>query len=204
MQERYSKLDKSTNALNTSSNSGVSGGGSSSIAVMSKKSHALRRVLFQSKCTLKSHLDSVRGLHFGPQALASAAEDCTVRLWDVNKFSNIKDAEGVLNFEPYVTLRGHLSPIMSMSGPEGGSSNLQDENVLITGSKNGVLKIWAVPSTDQVNFFGPGQDKNYCIQSWEGAHDTEAIWDIRLHQRESIFLSSGSDSTVALWSLPST
>lgn len=65
MQERYSKLDKSGNALNTSSNSAISGGASSSV-MMSKKSHAIRKVLFQSKCTLKSHLDSIRGIHFMP------------------------------------------------------------------------------------------------------------------------------------------
>jgi hypothetical protein len=63
MQDRYSKLEKSSNALNTSSNSVISAGASSS-AMMSKKSHAVRKVLFQSKCTLKSHLDSIRGLHF--------------------------------------------------------------------------------------------------------------------------------------------
>lgn len=54
-------------------------------------------------------------------SLVTASEDCTVKVWDVNKFSNIKDVEGVLNFEPYVTLRGHLSPILSMSGTESDS-----------------------------------------------------------------------------------
>lgn len=56
MQERFSKIEKSGgNPLNTSSNSAISGG---------KKSHQVRKVLFQSKCTLKSHFDSIRGLHF--------------------------------------------------------------------------------------------------------------------------------------------
>lgn len=146
MQERYSKLDKSGNALNTSSNSAFSGGTSSS-AFLSKKSHAIRKVLFQSKCTLKSHLDGVRGLHFVPaqNALATASEDCTIKLWDVNKFCSIKDVEGVLNFEPYITMRGHLSPIMSLSGSDSDGC-LSMQNLLISGSRNGTLKIWKVPT----------------------------------------------------------
>jgi hypothetical protein len=45
IQDRYSKLDKSSNALNTSANSAISGGASSSVG-LGKKSHALRKVLF--------------------------------------------------------------------------------------------------------------------------------------------------------------
>ena len=79
MQEKYSKLDRQGNLLNISSNSAISGG---------KKSHHSRKVLFSSKCTLKSHFDSIRGLHFLPSsnALASASEDCTIKIWDVSKF----------------------------------------------------------------------------------------------------------------------
>ena len=119
MQDRTSKLDRSSNALNTSANSAISGGAGSSVA-MSKKSHAIRKVLFQSKCTLKSHLDSVRGIHFVPSfnSLVTASEDCSIKVWDVNKFSNIRDEEGMLNFEPYITMRGHVSPVISICGAD--------------------------------------------------------------------------------------
>jgi len=77
--------------------------------------------------------------------MATASEDCTIRIWDVAKFSNIKDAEGMLNFEPYATLRGHLSPILSLSGGDS-ESNPALQNLIISGSSNGVIKLWKTPS----------------------------------------------------------
>jgi len=37
------------------------------------------------------------------------------------------------------------------------------------------------------------------MQSWDGSHSNEAIWDLKLHPYESIFLSLGSDLSVNLW-----
>jgi WD40 repeat protein len=63
-------------------------------------------------------MDSIRALHFIPNinALISASEDCTIKIWDTSKFSNFKDIEGVPNFEPYLTFRGHFDPILSLAG----------------------------------------------------------------------------------------
>ena len=81
-------------------------------------SAGVRRLMFNNKCSLKSHMDSIRGIHFlsNMNSLVSASEDCTVKVWDANKFSSLKEIEGVINFEPYLTLRGHLEPIVSMAG----------------------------------------------------------------------------------------
>ena len=70
-------------------------------------------------------MDSIRGLHFIPSinGLVSASEDCTLKVWDVSKFSSLKEIEGVINFEPYLTLRGHLEPILSLSGRSSNSNN---------------------------------------------------------------------------------
>jgi len=67
--------------LNVSANSVRSGG-------LNKKPQPERKVLFQSKCTMKSHFDTIRGLHFTPSgdSLVSASEDTTLKLWDVKKF----------------------------------------------------------------------------------------------------------------------
>jgi len=74
--------------------------------------------MFANKCSLKSHMDSIRGIHFinSINGLVSASEDCTLKVWDASKFSSLKDIEGVINFEPYITLRGHLEPIISLAG----------------------------------------------------------------------------------------
>jgi hypothetical protein len=40
-------------------------------------------------------------------SLVSASEDCTLKIWDVSKFCNLKDVDGIINFEPYLTMRGH-------------------------------------------------------------------------------------------------
>lgn len=87
----------------------------------------------------------------------SASEDCTLKVWDVNKFCSLKDVEGVINFEPYLTMRGHLSPIMSMCGSDL-QTNPALENIVITGSNSGVLKIWKVPEVSAINLYGPNSD----------------------------------------------
>lgn len=53
----------------------------------------------------------------------------------------------MLNFEPYVTMRGNVSPIMSICGAESHNDpNIQ--NLLISGSIDGVIKIWRVPAVN--------------------------------------------------------
>lgn len=99
-------------------------------------------MVFNNKCSLKSHIDSIRGLQFLPNinGLVSSSEDCTLKVWDVSKFSTLKDVEGVVNFEPYLTLRGHREPIMCLSGRNnnehtinnGGTSYL--DNIVLSGS----------------------------------------------------------------------
>ncbi|MFS8159512.1 MAG: hypothetical protein ACMG6E_04735 [Candidatus Roizmanbacteria bacterium] len=97
---------------------------------------------FNNKCSLKSHIDSIRGLHFLPSinGLVSASEDCTLKVWDVTKFATLKDVEGVVNFEPYLTLRGHREPIMCISGRNSYSHSMNNvgtsylDNIVLSGS----------------------------------------------------------------------
>lgn len=80
-------------------------------------------------------MDSIRGLQFisAINALVSASEDCTLKVWDVNKFNNLKDIEGIVNYEPYLTLRGHETPILSCSGITT-HTNAYLENIVVSGS----------------------------------------------------------------------
>lgn len=40
-------------------------------------------------------MDGIRGLHFIPSlnTLVSASEDCTIKIWDANKFNSLKDID---------------------------------------------------------------------------------------------------------------
>jgi len=66
-------------------------------------------------------VDGVRGLHFiqGIDALVSASEDCTLKVWDLSRFttqSSQTPQNCNMDIDPYMTLRGHTSPIMAMVG----------------------------------------------------------------------------------------
>jgi WD40 repeat protein len=124
-----------------------------------------------------------------------------MKLWDVSKFCTLKNVEGVLNFEPYLTMRGHLSPILSLAGTDL-YTNPNMESLIITGSHNGTLKMWKVPPVNQVDQYGANSDHSHCLQTWDQAHERESIWDIRLHPYENIFLSVGSDNSTGLWLIP--
>ena len=65
-------------------------------------------------------MDGVRGLHFIKRmdALVSASEDCTLKVWDLSRFTTQENNQipQSAEIEPYVTLRGHTGPIMAMCG----------------------------------------------------------------------------------------
>ena len=107
-------------------------------------------------------------------------------------FSNLKDLEMTNCFEPYITLRGHSKPILSLTGSDS-ESNYALQNIMISGSSNGQIRMWKTPNCSEVNGLGENSDSNFCVQAWNKTHDGEAIWDLQMHQSESIFLSLGSN-----------
>ena len=132
-------------------------------------------------------------------SLVSASEDGTIKVWDATKFSNYKDllSEGNLpNYEPYVNLRGHSTPIFALSGRE-------DGGLVISGGKNGKIKAWMIPPASQfVDPYGTNKDQSFCIASWDSAHSNQPVWDLKIHPYENIFLSVGADNSIGLWQIP--
>ena len=118
------------------------------------------------KFTLKSHMDSVRGAHILPgDTLATVSEDCMVKLWSLSNIeSRYTKSNG--NFEPYMTLRGHTGPLLSVTGlSDDRKSN--NRNLLFTAGDEGCIRVWNVPSISDVNQYGDTYDgKNYCIGVW--------------------------------------
>lgn len=105
------------------------------------------------------HLDSVRGVQFigSLDCMASVSEDCTVKLWDVKLMhKNMEDGFGKgIEFkgDPYYTLRGHTGPLFKITG-----STINDR-IIYTAGNEGVVRIWNVPDLEDVDVYGPEQDK---------------------------------------------
>ena len=141
--------------------------------------------LWSPRLSLKSHLDGVRGLHFVSQnILASASEDCTVKLWDCSLFETESECS-----ESYLTLRGHAGPVLSIDGGQG---------LVFTGDTQGIIRSWAVPSPQEVEAYA--DFKNYCTGRWK-AH-SDCVWSIRYNAQDHAIISASSDNTVKLWKLP--
>jgi WD40 repeat protein len=93
--------------------------------------------------------------------MVSASEDCTVKIWDLATLADPSHTSSLQDLEPYLTLRGHTGPIMSI-----GASNQELENqaqtevssLLYSGGINGSIHLWGVPGSHQVKPYGPVND----------------------------------------------
>lgn len=154
------------------------------VAVAEKNSQEVLGEM-QEKYVLKSHFDIVRGLHFIPsmETLASISEDCLVKLWNLNDLdTKYQEQDG--NLEPYITLRGHTGPLLSVTG-----SISENDRLLFTAGTEGCIRVWNLPAPSEVNFYGDTQEgKNYCIGTWQvGEEDVQ--WDIKHHPFQDLLLS---------------
>lgn len=76
------------------------------------------------------------------------------------------------------------------------------DQIVLSGSQNGVIKAWKIPHYSQIEPFGPNKDCSYNFATWENLHDNETIWDIRVHETENIFISVGADASISLCQVP--
>ena len=76
------------------------------------------------------------------------------------KFCNYKELQASENFEPYLTLRGHSTSIMTLAGRDTNPLiNGNQEGIVISGSKNGQIKAWSIPNSSYfVDTFGANKD----------------------------------------------
>lgn len=98
----------------------------------------------EPKMSLRSHFDMVRGLYVTPspdRIVASISEDCMIKLWSLpDLHQKYEDKKG--NVEPYVTLRGHTGPLLSITG--------RNETIFTAGIE-GYIKKWSIPKVSDVN-----------------------------------------------------
>lgn len=101
-------------------------------------------------------MDGIRGLHYNTHlnVLVSASEDATVKLWDTNKITSHKDVDvNNYHFEPYMTLRGNVDPILTMAGTSQ-NNNQCTEHLVLTGSIKGSIKAFRVVGPEKVDPYG--------------------------------------------------
>lgn len=63
--------------------------------------------------------------------------------------------------EPYITLRGHTGPILTLGAAMEQGSNVHQANIdsmLFSGGVNGNIHIWRVPESRQVQPYGAVMD----------------------------------------------
>jgi len=130
---------------------------------------------FKSVCSLKSHMDAVRGLQFMPDSMTmvSASEDCSVKIWDLSVLSDPKHTGSLQELEPYLSLRGHTGPIMSIGAATQSNNSKESEvsSLLYSGGINGSIHLWKVPPSHQIKPYGPANDSQFRIAAWEQAHE---------------------------------
>ncbi|OMJ90507.1 hypothetical protein SteCoe_7094 [Stentor coeruleus] len=146
---------------------------------------------WELKLALKSHMDSVRSLHFSHKEgiLASASEDCLIKLWDISQYETLTENT---QCEAYCSLRGHKKPILTITG-----NSIGEEQLLYSAGEEGDIHVWELLPPKLVNSYGPSPDKNYCVGVWSS--HSETIWDLKHHPVDGLILSSSADGMVKLW-----
>lgn len=81
-----------------------------------------------------------------------------MKLWSLKGLQQqYNETEG--NCEPYLTIRGHTGPLFSVAGPHN-----THEKVIFTAGSEAVIRVFNLPSINQVNQYGDTFDgKSYCI-----------------------------------------
>jgi striatin 1/3/4 len=147
-------------------------------------------------------MDSVRGAHFiaGSETLATVSEDCMVKLWAVDDELEHRYIKSDGNLEPYMTLRGHTGPLLSVTGPGQSRKSQKNSNLLFTAGDEGCIRVWDVPTISEVNQYGDTKDgKNYCVGVWSDENSREAIWDLQYHAFQDLLLSISANTSVLIW-----
>ncbi|EGR31914.1 hypothetical protein IMG5_099940 [Ichthyophthirius multifiliis] len=159
---------------------------------------------------LRSHFDGVRDCYFTKNnTLVTVSEDCMVKLWDTRQFQSSNEET---HLEPFYTLREHTGHLYAISGLSQEICSEKQSQIVFTSGSEGIIKVWDIPQSEDVDTYGPTENKNYCVGSWSS--NEEPIWQILGHpfevknrkiqykkkQKKQILVVS-ADGTVKLWEI---
>uniref|UniRef100_A0A6A7FRL8 Striatin-3-like n=4 Tax=Amphipoda TaxID=6821 RepID=A0A6A7FRL8_9CRUS len=148
------------------------------------------RKTWTAKYTLRSHFDGVRSLCFHPteQALITASEDATLKLWNLQKTVPAKKSLS-LDVEPVYTFRGHMGPVLCLAITGDGEK-------CFSAGLDGNIRIWNVPSIN----VDPYDSYESSVELGSMIGHEDSVWGLSCHPHRSQLLSCSSDNTVRLWS----
>ncbi|XP_070334155.1 striatin-3 isoform X2 [Odocoileus virginianus] len=148
------------------------------------------RKTWNPKYTLRSHFDGVRALAFHPvePVLATASEDHTLKLWNLQKTVPAKKSAS-LDVEPIYTFRAHIGPVLSLAISSNGEQ-------CFSGGTDATIQWWNMPSpnVDPYDTYEP----NVLAGTLVG--HTDAVWGLAYSGIKNQLLSCSADGTVRLWS----
>lgn len=131
--------------------------------------------------------------------LASASEDCQVKIWDVSQLK--KSSSGQLNIhEPLCCLRGHTSPVLTITAPklQNQSEDLHLNKILLTGGLDGDIRIWNVLESVTKDKYQQTGGKTTQIGLWSDS-SKQACWSLDYHHHLPLVLSIKSNSLIQVW-----
>eukprot|EP01135_Chromosphaera_perkinsii_P012233 Nk52_evm4s2622 gene=Nk52_evmTU4s2622 len=152
---------------------------------------------WKPRYTLRSHYDAVQDLCFHEEQpiLATASEDCTVKLWHLWHLPASSGTSTVNSpdIEPAWTYRGHSKPCLCVA------MSCEDD-LVFSGSADATVRSWHMPR-DQSRIaemmYGPYEPEKIRHNLFIGHAD--AVWSIAKRPESSHVLTTSADGTCKLW-----
>ncbi|KAJ9096739.1 hypothetical protein QFC21_005009 [Naganishia friedmannii] len=144
---------------------------------------------------LKSHLDAVQAVAFGPEGIVvSGSWDCTVKVWRLAKDKSSGRPHPQEEVEPQVTFRGHLAPVTSLAVSAGSRR-------VFSGSLDSSIRVWNLPSPEY-HTYSPHDPK---LEDETLVGHTDSVWALALlpsamDEPEGYLVSASADGSVKVWS----
>ncbi|ETO11923.1 hypothetical protein RFI_25452 [Reticulomyxa filosa] len=143
---------------------------------------------------LEGHRKRVYCINFsqfdGGQYLCSASEDCTVRLWDIEKVRILHVFEG----HGHSVMCVDISPLQSHKAKDGINNNIGGSGYSIcSGSLDGTIRIWDIEKTKESTVFKEHESGVLSIQ-----YGSNELGDIGC---ANTILSGSTDKTIRLWDI---